>query len=86
MSDPLIKNSIDSWDTNKKVQVGWNSYSTLLGNPNSGGSNYAYKMPQNTVTSANDFYVYGKSTSTTGLCINNTCINEGDLLKIKTFI
>lgn len=85
-TDPLIKNSIDSWDTNKKIQMGWNSYSTLLGNANTGGSNYAYKMPQNTVTSANDFYVYGKSTSTTGLCINNTCINEGDLLKIKTFI
>lgn len=86
MTDPLIKNSIDSWDTDKKIQVGWKSYSTTLGNPNTGGSNYIYKMPQNTVTSANDFYVYGKNTATTQLCINNTCINEGDLLKIKSFI
>jgi hypothetical protein len=82
----FVKNTIDSWNTDKKLLAGWNSFNTIIGNPATGGSNYVNKIPANANASANDFYVYGKNTASTGLCVNNTCINEADLIKIKSWL
>jgi hypothetical protein len=82
----FVKNTIDSWNVDKKLFAGWNSFNTIIGNPSSGGSNFVNKIPANTNASANDFYVYGKNTASTGLCVNNTCINEADLIKLKSWL
>lgn len=85
-SNVLINNSIDSANVNKKLFTGWNSHNTIIGNPTTGGSNYVNRLPINSTGSANDFYVYGKNTASTQLCINDTCINEADLMKIKAWL
>jgi len=87
----FVKRGIDAWDnkwdnTNKALFAGWNSDKVILGNNKSAGEAYLKTLPQNTVASANDMYVNGKLSSTNQLCINNTCLNEGNLQKLKSWL
>lgn len=81
---------VDAWDTwdqsGKTIFTGWNSDKTILGNNNTAGHDYVKGLPKNTVASANDLYVNGKTTATNQLCINNTCLNEGDIKKLKSWL
>lgn len=77
----------DNWDNSgRTISTGWNSEKTVLGNNASGGQNYVLGLPKDTVASANDLYVNGKATATNQLCVNNTCLSEGDINKLKSWL
>jgi hypothetical protein len=85
-----VKQNIDAWDkqwdNNKTLFTGWNSDKVILGNNNSASESYLKTLPTNTVASANDMYVSGKLSTTNQLCINDTCLNEGDLRVLKSYV
>lgn len=86
----FVRRHVDSWSPDtlgqKSLYAGWQSDKTVVGNNQTGAQGYINSIPKNTVVSANDMYVYGKNTATSQLCINNTCVNESDLIKLKTLI
>jgi hypothetical protein len=86
-----VKQGIDAWDnkwdnTNKTLFTGWNSDKVILGNNKSAGEAYLKTLPPNTVASANNMYVNGKLSTTNELCINDTCLNEGNLKVLKSWL
>lgn len=90
-TNTFVKQNIDAWDTkwdntNKTLFAGWNSDKVILGNNKSAGEAYLKSLPKNSTASANDMYVNGKLTSTNQLCINNTCIDEGNLKVLKSWM
>lgn len=88
-TNAYVRRYIDAWDkynNTKTIFTGWNSDKTVLGNNATAAQAYVDKLPTNTVASANDMYVYGKATATNSLCVNNTCLNESDLIKVKSWL
>ncbi len=81
-TNTYVKKYIDA--TDKTLFAGWNGNKVVLGNNTSAAANYLNTLPTNSVASANNLYVYGNSSATNSLCINKTCINEGDLIKLKS--
>ena len=86
-----VKQGIDAWDnkwdnTNNALFAGWNSDKVILGNNKSAGEAYLKTLPPNTVASANNMYINGKLSTTNELCINNTCLNEGNLKVLKSWL
>ena len=88
-TNTYVRRHLDAWDTynnTKTLFTGWNGDKVVVGNNKTAAQAYVDKLPANTVASANDLYVYGKASATNSLCINNTCINEGDLMKVKSWL
>ena len=87
-NNTYVKQYLDAtanWNASgKTLFAGWNGNKVVLGNNTTAAVNYVNSLPQNTVASANNLFVYGNSAATNNLCINKTCINEGDLLKLKS--
>lgn len=85
-----VRRHIDAWDnwnnSGKTLFAGWNGDKVILGNNTTAGQDYVNNLPKNVVASANNLYVYGNSTATNNLCVNNTCLSEGDLQKIKSWL
>lgn len=85
-----VRRHLDAWDnwdqSGKTLFNGWYSDKTVIGNSTTGGTDYVKNAPKNTVVSANDLRVYGKATASSSLCINDTCLNEGDIKKLKSWL
>lgn len=86
----FVGQGVDAWDTwegnGKVLFTGWNSDKTVLGSSSTAATNYVKSQPVKSVVSANDLYVYGKSTSTSAICIQDTCIDEANLKKLKSLV
>jgi hypothetical protein len=82
-----IRRHIDAhlpWHNNKKALfAGWASDQVVLGNNNTGGHDLAAHLPANTVASINPLHVHGNVTSTSAVCVGNTCMNEPELSRYK---
>ncbi len=86
----FVRRNVDAWAPDnlgqKSLFAGWQSDKTVIGNNQTGALGYVNNVPKNSVVAANDMFVYGKNTATSQVCINNTCVNESDLIKLKTLI
>jgi hypothetical protein len=89
-STHYVGQGVDAWDdwqgNGKVLFTGWNSDKTVIGSKNDAATAYIKSRPSNTVTSANDMFVYGKASATSALCIQDTCIDEANLKKLKSLV
>jgi hypothetical protein len=81
---------IDAWDnwnnSGKTLFGGWRGDKVVLGNDKLGGADFANSAPKNTVVATNDMKVFGKVSSKNALCVNDTCLTEGDIKVIKSWL
>lgn len=76
-------------DGNVILYTGWENDKTVLGNNTTFGLDYVNEAPSNSVISTNDHYfnnkIYANDNIVTkeSLCINDLCLNEDDIKKIK---
>jgi hypothetical protein len=73
----------ENWHNKKALFAGWASDQVVLGSHRTGGHDFARDLPANTVASVNPLHVHGNVTSTSAVCVGNTCMNEPELSRYK---